>query len=182
MMIPKTTPSARRLRLTVLLAAVAGLFLLHGSWQRSAHADDGSPNAKPKLPQTEAEWKQRLNRLQYFVLRRKGTERAFSGEYWNSTTPGTYVCAGCGQPLFHSKTKFDSGTGWPSFHTTLNKDLVLKPDHTVFERRLEVSCDRCGGHLGHVFSDGPAPTGLRFCINSAALVLEAEQDEKAPQK
>ena len=135
------------------------------------------------LPTSDAEWKKRLTPKQFHVLRRQGTERAFTGEYWNTKTPGVYRCAGCGQPLFDSATKFDSGTGWPSFwEPCAQGNVATRPDRSHAMERVEVLCSRCGGHLGHVFPDGPAPTGLRYCINSAALNLEpapAAPPEKA---
>ena len=127
------------------------------------------------LPKTEAEWRQRLTSEQYRVLREEGTERAFTGAYWNNKTAGTYFCAGCQQELFSSDTKFDSGSGWPSFYQPVKDGSVSeKSDDSLGMTRTEVECSRCGGHLGHVFPDGPRPTGLRYCINSAALRFEAE--------
>jgi peptide-methionine (R)-S-oxide reductase len=130
------------------------------------------------VPENEAQWRRRLTRKQYQVLRQAATEPAFRGEYWDCKKHGVYRCAGCGQPLFSSETKFKSGTGWPSFYAPLDKQAVAtRIDRRGFVPRMEVHCARCGGHLGHVFSDGPRPTGLRFCLNSAALKLEETPSE-----
>lgn len=119
---------------------------------------------------TEPEWRKLLTPEQYRVLREKGTEPAFTGKFWDNHEKGTYVCAACGEELFDSKTKFDSGTGWPSFYEPMAPGRVAEEeDKSLFMRRTEVLCARCGGHLGHVFDDGPKPTGLRYCINSASL-------------
>ena len=123
-----------------------------------------------KANKSEQEWRSELTPEQYHVLREKGTERAFTGAYWNTKTPGKYLCAGCGTELFSSETKYDSGTGWPSFWAPVSDSNVAKEeDSTLGMRRVEVHCAKCGGHLGHLFEDGPAPTGVRYCINSASL-------------
>ena len=123
-----------------------------------------------EINKTEEEWKEILTPEQFRILRKKGTERAFTGEYHDSKREGLYVCAGCGNELFHSDAKFDSGTGWPSFWMPISEEsIVTQADNSLFMRRTEVLCSRCGGHLGHVFNDGPRPTGLRYCMNSLAL-------------
>lgn len=122
---------------------------------------------------TDKQWQEELSAEQYRVMRQHGTEHPFSGKYTDCKTAGTYICAGCGEPLFDSNTKFDSGTGWPSYYQAINKDAVEETvDHSHGMTRTEVHCKKCGSHLGHVFPDGPQPTGLRYCINSVCLDLK----------
>ena len=137
-----------------------------------------TPDEQP-LPRTEAEWRERLTSEQFEVLRNKGTERAFTGEYAFSKEDGVYRCAGCGAELFSSETKYESGTGWPSFWQPIDSDAVeLHEDKSLFMRRTEVTCAHCGGHLGHVFNDGPRPTGERYCMNSVSLQLDPANEER----
>ena len=129
-------------------------------------------NESQTLPKTDEEWQQRLNPTEFYVCRQKGTERAFTGEYWNCHDDGLYACRACGQALFDAETKYDSGSGWPSFYAPLAEDVVSEHrDISHGMIRVEVVCSQCQSHLGHVFPDGPVPTGLRYCINSVSLKL-----------
>lgn len=135
--------------------------------------------AEKKVEKTEAEWKKELTPEQYRILREKGTERAFTGKYWDNHESGKYSCAGCGIHLFDSETKFESGCGWPSFFAPADKIVIAENmDYSYGMIRREVTCARCGGHLGHVFEDGPKPTGLRYCINSEAMIFEPLKEKK----
>jgi peptide-methionine (R)-S-oxide reductase len=147
-------------------------------------AYDGFTKPEPKksnrsypVTKSDAEWKKQLTAEQFHILREKGTERAFTGKYWKEKRDGTYKCAGCGQPLFSSEHKFESGSGWPSYFQPIDdKAVVTESDVTFGMVRTEILCSRCGGHLGHVFEDGPKPTGLRYCVNSASLDLEPKKE------
>jgi peptide-methionine (R)-S-oxide reductase len=131
-----------------------------------------------KIEKTDTEWRAQLSAEEFDVARRGGTERAFTGRYHDSKDKGVYACICCGEPLFSSETKFDSGTGWPSFWAPLDAAAIAEEsDNSLFMRRTEVMCANCDGHLGHVFPDGPAPSGLRYCLNSASLKLEPGTDE-----
>jgi peptide-methionine (R)-S-oxide reductase len=128
-----------------------------------------------KITKTDQEWQEKLGAEAFHVCREKGTEPAFTGKYWDNHETGIYKCACCGEPLFSSETKFDSGTGWPSYYEPVNPEAITEnEDRSLFMRRVEVVCSKCDCHLGHVFPDGPQPTGLRYCINSLSLDFEKE--------
>ncbi len=160
----------------------AALLLVLGGAAFAGPDDSKKPvrSEPPKVVKTDVEWRKTLTPEQYRVLRQKDTEAPFTGKYWETTEKGIYACAGCGQELFRSDTKFEAGCGWPSFWQAIDKTRIeLRPDDSHGMHRIEVLCKRCGGHLGHVFDDGPKPTGKRFCINSASLVFRKPQPAKS---
>ncbi len=192
------------LRGSTMIAAALAMFVIAGGWYVGAKlrtagdvnpsqtavnsepkeqvmSTDGAKSPPPVMPKTDEEWRKFLTEEQFYVTRKKGTERAFSGEYWDTKTPGVYKCICCGEPLFTSEAKFDSHCGWPSFYQPIDglKDKRVEEhvDKSHFMVRTEVTCRKCGAHLGHVFDDSPqTPTGMRYCINSASLKLEPKTE------
>lgn len=174
----------KRLTLFMSLACLIVFSSCAQEKQTKLNANSTKESSLEKVVMTDAQWKKILTPLQYDVLRKQGTERSFTGKYWDNKQKGTYYCAGCKLPLFTSDTKYKSGTGWPSFWQPIKSEHVgTEVDKSYGWTRTEVHCARCGGHLGHIFEDGPQPTGLRYCINSVSLTFEkSDQSETKKPK
>lgn len=170
----------RLFRMTIGLAAIwilAACTIMNKEEKRTANMNN-NPDVQ-KVEKTEEGWRAQLTPMQYHVLREKGTERPYTGAYWDTKDVGTYLCAGCSTLLFTSKTKYESSCGWPSFFEAHNNDQILmRPDNTHGMSRIEIVCATCEGHLGHIFDDGPPPTGKRYCVNSESMIFIPTKDEE----
>lgn len=170
----------RLFRMTIGLGAIwilAACTIMNKEEKRTANMNN-NPDVQ-KVEKTEEEWRAQLTPMQYHVLREKGTERPYTGAYWDTKDVGTYLCAGCSTLLFTSKTKYESSCGWPSFFEAHNNDQILmRPDNTHGMSRIEIVCATCEGHLGHIFDDGPPPTGKRYCVNSESMIFIPTKDEE----